>query len=229
MKTNFIAFTITTVLAGLTSAQNGLPTCAQSCVTQYTSGSQIAGCANLDIACICSNDSFLSGIACCLAAACEAADEQIAVAYAQNLCKTSGVTDLPSMVSCAATATPTASGSAGTATGPAPTGTSGTNTTLGTSTATGPKASSSGNASVTSGKTSPTATSNSVLQYEIGLGAGLLAGVGAMIALLFGTGLDLGCGAHFHVYNNYLVPEVQKDYVLEDNWGFSMIGRRSGS
>ncbi|KAG4031588.1 hypothetical protein MFRU_009g03490 [Monilinia fructicola] len=178
MKTNFIAFTITSVLAGLTSAQNGLPTCAQSCVTQYTSGSQIAGCANLDIACICSNDSFLSGIACCLAAACEAADEQIAVAYAQNLCKTSGVTDLPSVVSCAATASPTASSSA------APTGTSGTNTTVGTSTATGPNASSSGNASVTTGKSSPTATSNSVLQYEIGLGAGLLAGVGAMIALL---------------------------------------------
>ncbi|RAL63131.1 hypothetical protein DID88_004213 [Monilinia fructigena] len=185
MKTNFIAFTVTTVLAGLTSAQNGLPTCAQSCVTQYTSGSQIAGCANLDIACICSNDSFLSGIACCLAAACEAADEQIAVAYAQNLCKT---LVLPiSHLSYRAQRLPLQQLRAHQVLQldqllqepRAP------NTTLGTSTATGPQASSSGNASVTSGKTSPTAaTSNSVLQYEIGLGAGLLAGVGAMIALL---------------------------------------------
>lgn len=176
---------ITAVLAGLTSAQNGLPTCAQSCVTRYTSGSEIGGCTNLDVACICSNSSFLSGIACCLADACEAADEATAVAYAQNLCRTAGVTNLPSAVSCASTASSTASGASSSATGASSSTTSGSagaTTTSGTSTASG--AGVSGSSTGTSPSASASAADNAGLQKEIG-GAALFGGLAAaMIGLL---------------------------------------------
>ncbi|KAJ8070296.1 hypothetical protein OCU04_000678 [Sclerotinia nivalis] len=182
MKTISIV-AITAVLAGLTSAQNGLPTCAQSCVTRYTSGSEIGGCTNLDVACICSNSSFLSGIACCLADACEAADEATAVAYAQNLCRTAGVTNLPSAVSCASTASSTASGTASSATGASSTTTSGSaTTTSGTSTASG--AGVSGSTTGTSSSASASAADSAGLQKEIG-GAALFGGLAvAMIGLL---------------------------------------------
>ncbi|QSZ29743.1 hypothetical protein DSL72_004260 [Monilinia vaccinii-corymbosi] len=179
MKANFIALALTSVLAGLTSAQNGLPTCAQSCVGEYTSGSKIAGCSNIDIGCICSNSTFLSGISCCLTPACGDADKQIAVAYAQNLCKIAGVTNLPDAVTCPTVAPPsptstTYPGTNGTATRPAPTatGTSGTNSSTGrNSTAT------------SSTKPTSTATSGSALSYQISL-CGLLGGLGALYMLL---------------------------------------------
>ncbi|KAF7906217.1 hypothetical protein EAF00_000496 [Botryotinia globosa] len=193
MKINSVVIAITSVLAGFTSAQNGLPTCAQSCVTQYTTGSQIAGCANLDIACICSNPSFLSGIACCLADACDAEDEQTAVAFAQNLCRTSGVTNLPSVVSCASSASSTSSGAASSATGATATTTSGSTTasgtdtsssTSGSTTASGTGTSSSNTATKSSTSASATATKNAGLQNEIGAGAGLLGGLAVIVGLL---------------------------------------------
>ncbi|KDN64871.1 putative CFEM domain-containing protein [Colletotrichum sublineola] len=96
-------------LAGLAAAQTDLPTCAQSCVTQFTSGNAIAGCSNLDVKCICSNDNFLNGIACCLAGACPEADQKTAVKYAQNICTGAGVS-VPDQVVCK-TANASASGS----------------------------------------------------------------------------------------------------------------------
>ncbi|KAK2065379.1 hypothetical protein LY76DRAFT_331088 [Colletotrichum caudatum] len=86
-------------LAGLAAAQTDLPKCAQSCVTQFTSGTAIAGCSNLDVKCICSNDNFLDGIACCLAKACQEADQKAAVQYAKNICTGAGVT-VPDQVVC---------------------------------------------------------------------------------------------------------------------------------
>ncbi|TEY82953.1 hypothetical protein BOTCAL_0026g00160 [Botryotinia calthae] len=178
MKINSVVIAMSTVLAGFTSAQNGLPTCAQSCVTQYTTGSQIAGCASLDIACICSNSSFLNGIACCLADACDTEDEQTAVTYAQNLCRTSGVTNLPSVVSCASSASSTSSSAASSATGAAGTTTSGSSTASRTGT------SSSNTATGSSTSASASATSNAGLQNEIGAGAGLLGGLAVIVGLL---------------------------------------------
>ncbi|KAK1975497.1 hypothetical protein LZ30DRAFT_605506 [Colletotrichum cereale] len=96
-------------LAGLAAAQTDLPTCAQSCVTQFTSGNAIAGCSNLDVKCICSNENFLNGIACCLAGACPEADQKTAVKYAQNICTGAGVS-VPDQVICK-TANASASGS----------------------------------------------------------------------------------------------------------------------
>ncbi|KAH6675581.1 hypothetical protein B0J14DRAFT_367406 [Halenospora varia] len=100
-------------LASLVYSQSnlaGLPDCAKTCVTQYTSGSNIGGCPSLDIVCICSSSGFLSGIACCLAGSCNAADQATAVTFARNFCGSSGVTNLPSSVSCSSTSAASSTG-----------------------------------------------------------------------------------------------------------------------
>ncbi|RGP70600.1 cell wall [Fusarium sporotrichioides] len=108
------------VLAGLVAAQQEkLPKCAQPCVDQYTTGGGVAGCGQLDIKCICSNQNFLSGIACCLEEKCDAEGKETAVKYAKQICATAGVTDLPDDVKCdKSAASGTASGSATGATTP---------------------------------------------------------------------------------------------------------------
>jgi hypothetical protein len=103
------------VLAGLVAAQQEkLPKCAQPCVDQYTTGGGVAGCGQLDIKCICSNQNFLSGIACCLEEKCDTEGKDAAVKYAKQICSTAGVKDLPDDVKCDKSA---ASGSASSATG----------------------------------------------------------------------------------------------------------------
>ncbi|KAL7803603.1 hypothetical protein V8C44DRAFT_343625 [Trichoderma aethiopicum] len=77
------------LLSGLVAAQ--IPDCATSCVTKYTTGTSIAGCGQLDIACICKNDDFLNGIACCLASACDKDGQAQAVKYAKQICSSAGV------------------------------------------------------------------------------------------------------------------------------------------
>ncbi|KAI1351141.1 hypothetical protein F5Y01DRAFT_283529 [Xylaria sp. FL0043] len=107
--------TITLALASAVVAQDlgALPDCAKNCLAQYTTGNQIGDCERLDAKCICASDTFISGIACCLAGVCDAADQQAAVNFARSFCGTVGVTDLPQSVTCA-----TASGASIT---PAPT------------------------------------------------------------------------------------------------------------
>ncbi|PNP52603.1 hypothetical protein THARTR1_06768 [Trichoderma harzianum] len=86
-------------LSGLAAAQDGIPSCATGCVTQFTTGTSIAGCGQLDIACICKNADFLSGIACCLASSCDAAAQTQAVQYAKQICSSAGVST-PDQVVC---------------------------------------------------------------------------------------------------------------------------------
>ncbi|EHK17428.1 uncharacterized protein TRIVIDRAFT_111486 [Trichoderma virens Gv29-8] len=86
-------------LSGLAAAQTTIPTCATGCVTQFTTGSSIAGCGQLDIKCICQNADFLSGIACCLASACDQSAQTQAVAYAKQICSSAGVS-VPDQVVC---------------------------------------------------------------------------------------------------------------------------------
>ncbi|OJD32801.1 cfem domain [Diplodia corticola] len=83
-----------------------LPKCAQSCV-----GTDFGGCGTLDVQCICTNKSLISGLACCVSTSCDEADQQTVIAFAQNLCKPQGVTDLPTSATCASGAS-SATGSA---------------------------------------------------------------------------------------------------------------------
>ncbi|TVY82478.1 GPI-anchored CFEM domain protein [Lachnellula suecica] len=83
-----------TALAALTTAQNPgdlpsqLPACAQSCASPYftASGTTFAGCYYKDVSCVCSMSDFIIAISCCIATSCNAADQQITIAFAQNLC-----------------------------------------------------------------------------------------------------------------------------------------------
>ncbi|KAL2267421.1 hypothetical protein VTJ83DRAFT_4698 [Remersonia thermophila] len=95
-------------LAGTALAQGAgeLPTCAQDCATGFLE-SGIGDCGRNDVACICRNSQFLDDIACCLTSVCDAADQAKAVEFALQLCRGFKVTDLPSTVTCASTASST--------------------------------------------------------------------------------------------------------------------------
>jgi len=160
-------FAITIGLAGTSFGQfNGVPTCGQSCLTKYISGGNIAGCSSLNVACICSNQSFLSDVACCLSVSCDAADQQIATNFADNLCKANGVT-VPTAVVCTSTAASTASST-------------GSQSSSSASIA----ATTSSTPSSTSSSAATTSTSNAGPLNAAGLGAGILGGLAAAAALL---------------------------------------------
>jgi cobalamin biosynthesis Mg chelatase CobN len=86
--------------AGLVTAQlQEVPDCAVPCVNEYTNGNKIAECGQLDIKCICSNQEFLDGIACCLEDACDQEGRDQAVAFARQICSTEDV-EVPEDVVC---------------------------------------------------------------------------------------------------------------------------------
>ncbi|KAH8882595.1 hypothetical protein GQ53DRAFT_456466 [Thozetella sp. PMI_491] len=89
--------------AGVAMAQS-LPDCATSCANQFFVNGGYGNCGN-NVKCICSDSSFLSNIACCLAGTCSPADQTAAVSYAQQLCNGAGVS-VPSAVSCTSTSAP---------------------------------------------------------------------------------------------------------------------------
>lgn len=161
--------TIASGLASVTFAQtaSGVPSCAQPCVAKFTSGSSIAGCNGVDVACICSNKDFLSDIACCLVNVCDEADQEAATTYAHQICASNGVTNLPPAVSCASSAassTATASG--------ASTATSATANAVTTT------------SSTTASSSSPAATKNAGPHNIAGVGAGVLGGMAAIVGAL---------------------------------------------
>ncbi|EPE35489.1 hypothetical protein GLAREA_11188 [Glarea lozoyensis ATCC 20868] len=178
MKVTFVATLL--ALANLASAQlDGIPACARPCVTAQTSGSNIGGCPSLDITCICSNPSFLSTIACCLSDVCSAADQKTATDFARNFCGIAGVTNLPTAVTCSTGASASSTSAAGSSGTSAPTAASGNGT----------NALSSAVSSVSSRVSSATnsaasATGTSGAQRVVGVGAGILGGLAAGVALL---------------------------------------------
>ncbi|CZT01520.1 hypothetical protein WAI453_006962 [Rhynchosporium graminicola] len=162
-------------LTSFVSAQgDGVPACAQPCVVKFTSGggSSIAGCNRIDVACICSNKSFINDIACCLSDQCSKPEQDKAVTYALALCKANQVQDLPTSVSCN-TAAPTATGT-GSPTKPSAPTITGSPT---KSTPTGANAAgATGSGKSSSAFAAPT--------HAAGLGAGVLGGLAAVLALL---------------------------------------------
>lgn len=73
-----------------------LPSCARACIGTSVN---VPGCTGLDIRCICSNESFLNDVACCLSRECNQADQQNAASFASSLCSSAGV-NVPSEVVC---------------------------------------------------------------------------------------------------------------------------------
>ncbi|KAG9238635.1 hypothetical protein BJ875DRAFT_450375 [Amylocarpus encephaloides] len=184
-------------LAHLAAAQiDGLPTCAQSCVTKFTTGSNIGGCPSINIQCICSSPTFLSGIACCLSGVCSASDQTAAVTFAKNFCSISGVTGLPDSVVCSsasssATSAPASTSPSASSTGSVTSGAATTSTTSGGGSATGAAVSSgssvassvsSAGASVTS--SAAAATGSSGAHKVEGMGAGIFGALAMGLAIL---------------------------------------------
>lgn len=137
----------------------------QDCASQQFSGGSYAGCGT-DPKCICSNQSFLGNIACCLTGACNEADQSSAITFATQICSAQGVA-VPTAVSCSTAASAGASGTA----------TSGSSSA--SATATG-ASTASGTVSATSGSAAWAPRQTAAMGMEM-LG---LAAAGAGIALL---------------------------------------------
>ncbi|ROW00962.1 hypothetical protein VSDG_02701 [Cytospora chrysosperma] len=139
------------VFAGLTAAQYAsLPTCAQQCATEQFSGGSYGDCGT-DPACICADPEFISTISCCLVDACNAADQQAAISFAQQMCAANGVT-VQSTVSCAtaaATGTSAAGSSSAASSSSAPASTTGTGSVASTAASSTAAASGTGTAAAT--------------------------------------------------------------------------------
>ncbi|KAK6002334.1 hypothetical protein QM012_001972 [Aureobasidium pullulans] len=73
----------------------GLPDCASTCVT-----SSFGGCNSIDVECICKNKEFLDNLGCCMSKACDKADQDAAIGFANNFCSAYKVTDLPTAATC---------------------------------------------------------------------------------------------------------------------------------
>ncbi|SPN97159.1 uncharacterized protein DNG_00675 [Cephalotrichum gorgonifer] len=108
MKYTTVALALAATVLAQDSPSTGVPSCAQDCITQATIGNKIAGCTTGDIKCVCSNDSFLSSIACCLADACDKDGQSQAVNFARSICTGAGVS-VPGEVVCNQSASSTGS------------------------------------------------------------------------------------------------------------------------
>ncbi|KAL6886487.1 hypothetical protein HDV57DRAFT_490582 [Trichoderma longibrachiatum] len=181
-------------LSGLAAAQ--IPDCETSCVTKYTTGTSIAGCGQLDIACICKNDDFLNGIACCLASACDKDGQAQAVKYAKQICSSAGVST-PDNVVCnenssssateSATATDDSSSTATTGSSESTTAESSSETTATDNSSSAAATTNSASRTTASSVTSASQTASSASQTSTNVAAPLASAgslVGAAIAVL---------------------------------------------
>ncbi|KFZ16413.1 hypothetical protein V502_05105 [Pseudogymnoascus sp. VKM F-4520 (FW-2644)] len=166
-------------LISVSSAAGGVPDCAHPCVEEFTSGSNIAGCNNLNTHCICSNQDFLSNIACCLIDKCDEAGRNAAITYAKGICATADPpVQVPDQVVC------NSSSSKGTAAATTGGSTTGSSTTAGSTTGGATQAPTTG---VTSAPTSAAQTSSSSGAAMMNMGSsgmGLAGGFAAALVLL---------------------------------------------
>ncbi|ELR06279.1 hypothetical protein VC83_05039 [Pseudogymnoascus destructans] len=161
------------ILISVSSAAGGVPDCAKPCVDQFTSGSSIAGCNNLNTNCICSNKDFLSNIACCLVNKCDEAGRNGAIAYAKAICGTADPpVQVPDQVVCNSSSSSSSSSSKGMAAA-----TTGGSTTGGTTQAP--------TTETTSTSAAQTSSSSGAAMVNLGSrGMGLAAGFAAALVLL---------------------------------------------
>ncbi|KAI1914734.1 hypothetical protein LOZ58_006337 [Ophidiomyces ophidiicola] len=103
----FITAAALTSLVALASAQfPGLPACAQECATN-----SIPKNCGIDVKCICSATSFLDAITCCVAQKCSSSEQEATIKFANGICGTAGVTNLPQSAVCSTAPTPSGSSS----------------------------------------------------------------------------------------------------------------------
>jgi hypothetical protein len=161
----------------------------QTCAAGFTTPGLVAGCPLANVACICSNSTFISSISCCLVAHCDQADQVQAIGFADQLCSNYGVTVPTAVICLTGSSTATASTSTGSSTTTARTSTSASSNLTMTNTAfTTTKASTiTSTASTTSTKVSSSASTVSTggaAQNRAGVGVGFAGGLLAALAFL---------------------------------------------
>ncbi|KAF7545511.1 hypothetical protein G7Z17_g9119 [Cylindrodendrum hubeiense] len=189
MKSSILCFAL---VAGLAAAQSDkIPDCATSCVDKYATGDGIAGCKALDVACICKNDDFLNGVACCLEGKCDTAGKTAAVEYAKKICSAAKV-DVPDSVVCKSSSSSASASASASASEKASESASGTAMGDASSSETGSAASASVSATAssdsteTASATEAAASSTSSTDAAAGLSSasGLLGAIAAMLMAL---------------------------------------------
>jgi hypothetical protein len=166
---------VAAVILGLVAAKSSnIPSCAQDCISQYTSGGNpIGNCTGPDVACICRNSTFINQVSCCVDGSCDSSDRDNAINYARGVCSAAGVFISNDDARCnAANATTTGGGGAGagaTTSTVTTTGTTSDATTTGTFTSTSTTTGTGGAASPTN-TGAPNAGSRPGA-YALGVGA----------------------------------------------------------
>ncbi|KAL2795850.1 hypothetical protein BJX66DRAFT_158699 [Aspergillus keveii] len=108
MKLQSLAVVLATSLSSVAAqGMSDLPACAQDCAM----GSIPEECSGINIACICGTESFIADMACCVGKSCEADDQVAALDFANGLCEGAGITNLPQTATCAGDSTSTATDS----------------------------------------------------------------------------------------------------------------------
>jgi len=113
MKFDQALLSLAMALGGASQATT-LPECATQCATGFLTNG-IGDCGT-EAGCICAHKDFISEISCCLEEKCNKEDQDAAIQWAGDFCAGEGVTDLPTVVSCAASATKTSSSASGSST-----------------------------------------------------------------------------------------------------------------
>ncbi|KAK3487433.1 uncharacterized protein B0T23DRAFT_385894 [Neurospora hispaniola] len=181
----FTAALFSLAFASFAAAQDlgNLPPCATECATPYLTNG-IGNCGR-DPKCICTDETFIKDIQCCLLEKCSASDIDAAAGFASTFCKNNGATNFPTKATCATVAaTATTGGSASaTAVVTTGTGTAAATTVTGSNSAAVSSAVSSIESAASSAATS-THTSNPGPRQTAAAGLGAIGGLVAAVALL---------------------------------------------
>ncbi|KAF6225667.1 hypothetical protein HO133_009667 [Letharia lupina] len=89
MKYSIAALAILAAPFASAGSLTELPTCAQSAAE---AGISATGCAESDFACICGDSKFVTSLHNLIETVCSAADQQVTLAFAQQICDAVGVT-----------------------------------------------------------------------------------------------------------------------------------------
>ncbi|KAF6239651.1 hypothetical protein HO173_002197 [Letharia columbiana] len=89
MKYSIAALAILAAPFASAGSLTELPTCAQSAAE---AGISATGCAESDFACICGDSKFVTSLHSLIETVCSAADQQVTLAFAQQICDAVGVT-----------------------------------------------------------------------------------------------------------------------------------------
>ncbi|KAK1780151.1 hypothetical protein QBC45DRAFT_409203 [Copromyces sp. CBS 386.78] len=182
MKVTAALFSL--AFASFAAAQDlgNLPSCATECATPYLANG-IGNC-NRDPKCICTDETFIKDIQCCLLEKCQPDQLDAAAGFAVTFCKNNGATNFPTKATCATAAANTGSTSASaTAVVTTGTGTAAATTVTGSNSAAVSSAASSIKSAASSAASSAQ-SSNPGPRQTAAAGLGAIGGLMAAVALL---------------------------------------------